>query len=223
MFDVMLLSTGAGGVGLTLTKADRVIVFDPSWNPSQDNQAVDRAYRIGQTREVHVFRLFLAGSIEEKMYEKQVHKSGLEKTIFTEGSKAETRYFDKHELCKVFAQIPDGKCELLQRFEKEGVAQVIDPHRYDLVRAHSTVVGISNHSNLYGQKRKSAFADGAIEASKRLKLSTVEQAEDTLAGVVSDSDSSKKPSPKPTKKGGPVGVVSNCEPMAEPNPEPTTV
>lgn len=174
-FDVLLLSTGAGGVGLTLTRASRVIVYDPSWNPSQDAQAVDRAYRIGQHEEVLEYRLFVAGSIEENMYEKQVHKLGMEKDIFTEGDKPETKYFDKHELCKVFSQIPDGRCELLERFRKERVGQVVDAHRHDLVRAHSSVVGISNHSNLYHQKRKGAFTDAPNVDAKRMKMTmTVE-------------------------------------------------
>jgi Helicase conserved C-terminal domain len=190
LFDVLLLSTGAGGVGLTLTRASRVIVYDPSWNPSQDAQAVDRAYRIGQNQEVRVYRLFLAGSIEEKMYEKQVHKSGLETTIFTEGSKPEERYFDKHELCKVFAQVPDGNCELLKRFEKEGVGKIPDASRHDLVRAHSSVVGISNHSNIYNaQKRKSVFEDAPNIGAKRLKeMSDLEV--DEASGVVSESEGS---------------------------------
>jgi len=172
MFDVLLLSTGAAGTGLTLTRASRVIVYDPDWNPSNDAQAVDRAHRIGQTQEVQVYRLFLAGSIEEKMYERQVHKVGLGKTIFTKGNKPEARYFDKHELCKVFAQVPDGNCELLKRWEKEGVGRVYDAHRYDLVRAHHTVVGISNHTTIYHQKRKSAFSDVTHAQKKRLKLTT---------------------------------------------------
>lgn len=70
--EVMLLSTKAAGVGLTLTGADRTIIYDPSWNPAEDSQAVDRCYRIGQTKEVVVFRLIAAGTVEEKMYEKQV-------------------------------------------------------------------------------------------------------------------------------------------------------
>jgi len=49
---VMLLTTGVGALGLTLTGADRVVVLDPSWNPAEDSQAVDRAHRFGQTREV---------------------------------------------------------------------------------------------------------------------------------------------------------------------------
>lgn len=170
MLDVLLLSTGAGGVGLNLTRASRVILYDPDWNPSKDAQAVDRAYRIGQTKEVHVYRLFLAGGIEEKMYEKQVHKTGLETTIFTEGSKPETRYFDKHELCKVFSQVPDGSCELLKRFQKEEVAKVSDAHRHDLVRKHPSVIGISDHSTVYRQKRKSVFSsDASVDSRKRLK------------------------------------------------------
>jgi len=65
--DVMLLSTGAGGVGLTLNAADRVILYDPDWNPAADSQAADRCYRIGQTKEVCVYRLISAGTVEEKV------------------------------------------------------------------------------------------------------------------------------------------------------------
>lgn len=109
------------------------------------------------------------------MYEKQIHKAGLEKTIFTEGNKPETSFFDKHELSKVFAQVPDGSCELLKRFEKEGVAQVVDAHRHVLVSDHSSVVGISNHSTVYRQKRKGAFSDAPKIDAKRLKETTADE------------------------------------------------
>ena len=62
---VLFLTTGVGGVGITLTGADRVILFDPSWNPATDAQAVDRAYRVGQTRPVIVYRLVTCGTVEE--------------------------------------------------------------------------------------------------------------------------------------------------------------
>jgi SNF2 family DNA or RNA helicase len=52
--DAFLLTTGVGGVGITLTGADRVVIYDPSWNPATDAQAVDRAYRVGQTKDVVV-------------------------------------------------------------------------------------------------------------------------------------------------------------------------
>ncbi|MEW5317269.1 MAG: hypothetical protein WDW38_008580 [Sanguina aurantia] len=82
---VFLLTSQVGGLGLTLTAADRVIIIDPAWNPSVDNQAVDRAYRIGQTRDVVVYRLITCGTVEEKIYRKQVFKGGLSRTGTEEG------------------------------------------------------------------------------------------------------------------------------------------
>lgn len=70
-----LISTSAGGVGLNLTGANKVVVVDPNWSPAMDAQAVDRAYRIGQTRPVTVFRLIGAGTIEELVYGRQVYKT----------------------------------------------------------------------------------------------------------------------------------------------------
>lgn len=63
---IFLISLKAGGVGLNLTAADTVIHYDPWWNPAAENQATDRAHRIGQTQNVFVYKLIIAGSIEEK-------------------------------------------------------------------------------------------------------------------------------------------------------------
>ena len=71
---VFLISTKAGGVGLNITSANKVVVVDPNWNPSYDLQAQDRAYRIGQVRDVEVFRLVSAGTIEEIVYARQIYK-----------------------------------------------------------------------------------------------------------------------------------------------------
>jgi DNA excision repair protein ERCC-6-like 2 len=71
---VFLISTRAGGVGLNITSANKVVIFDPNWNPSYDLQAQDRAYRIGQVRDVEVFRLVSAGTIEEIVYARQIYK-----------------------------------------------------------------------------------------------------------------------------------------------------
>ena len=64
---LFLISLKAGGVGLNLTAADTVIHYDPWWNPAVENQATDRAHRIGQDKPVFVHRLITAGTIEEKM------------------------------------------------------------------------------------------------------------------------------------------------------------
>lgn len=71
---LFLASTSAGGVGLNLTAANRVVVFDPSWDPSKDLQAQDRAYRLGQRRDVHVYRLLGTGTLEEQIYRRQIYK-----------------------------------------------------------------------------------------------------------------------------------------------------
>ena len=74
---VFLISLKAGGTGLNLTGADMVIHVDPWWNPAVENQATDRAYRIGQTNKVQVIKLITAKSIEEKIYEMQEVKKNL--------------------------------------------------------------------------------------------------------------------------------------------------
>ncbi|KAK8042235.1 SNF2 superfamily RAD26-like protein [Apiospora rasikravindrae] len=71
---VFLISTKAGGVGLNITSANKVVIMDPHWNPAYDLQAQDRAYRIGQVRDVDVYRLISAGTIEEITYARQIYK-----------------------------------------------------------------------------------------------------------------------------------------------------
>ena len=64
---VFLLSTRAGGLGINLTAADTVVFYDHDWNPSNDAQAMDRAHRLGQTRQVTVYRLITRGTIDERI------------------------------------------------------------------------------------------------------------------------------------------------------------
>lgn len=65
---IMILTTKVGGLGVNLIGADRVIIFDPDWNPATDLQARERAWRIGQTNPVTIYRLLTAGTIEEKVF-----------------------------------------------------------------------------------------------------------------------------------------------------------
>ena len=74
---VFLISLMAGGTGLNLTGADMVIHYDPWWNPAVEDQATDRAHRIGQTRQVHVLKLIAAGTVEEKVLELQRRKQAV--------------------------------------------------------------------------------------------------------------------------------------------------
>ncbi|KAL1848562.1 hypothetical protein Plec18167_002184 [Paecilomyces lecythidis] len=88
---VFLISTRAGGVGLNITSANKVVVVDPNWNPSHDLQAQDRAYRIGQHRDVEVFRLISAGTIEEIVYARQIYKQ--QQANIGYNASSERRYF----------------------------------------------------------------------------------------------------------------------------------
>uniref|UniRef100_A0A7M4ESU1 ERCC excision repair 6 like 2 n=1 Tax=Crocodylus porosus TaxID=8502 RepID=A0A7M4ESU1_CROPO len=76
--NICLVSTMAGGLGLNFVGANVVILFDPTWNPANDLQAIDRAYRIGQCRDVKVFRLISLGTVEEMIYLRQVYKQHAE-------------------------------------------------------------------------------------------------------------------------------------------------
>lgn len=88
---VFLISTRSGGVGLNITSANKVVVVDPNWNPSHDLQAQDRAYRIGQCRDVEVFRLISAGTIEEIVYARQIYKQ--QQANIGYNASSERRYF----------------------------------------------------------------------------------------------------------------------------------
>ena len=79
--DVFLISLKAGGTGLNLTRADTVIHYDPWWNPAAQAQATDRAHRLGQTRQVFVYNLIIAGSVEERILRLQRRKRDLANSI----------------------------------------------------------------------------------------------------------------------------------------------
>jgi DNA excision repair protein ERCC-6 len=98
--DVFLLTPQTGGVGLNLTGADRVIIFDPSWNPATDRQAIERAWRLGQTKPVKIYRLLTPGTIEEKMYRKQLYKQFVSDRVMSDTEF--NRYMDTSNLFDLF-------------------------------------------------------------------------------------------------------------------------
>ena len=81
---LFLISLKAGGTGLNLTAADAVIHYDPWWNPAVENQATDRAHRIGQEKTVFVYKLVAKGTVEEKILEMQQRKKGLMDGLFSD-------------------------------------------------------------------------------------------------------------------------------------------
>ncbi|KAM6034182.1 DNA excision repair protein ERCC-6-like 2 isoform 1-T1 [Chlamydotis macqueenii] len=127
--NICLVSIMAGGLGLNFVGANVVILFDPTWNPANDLQAIDRAYRIGQYKDVKVFRLISLGTVEEMMYLRQIYKQQLHCVVV--GSENAKRYFEAvqgskehqgelfgiHNLFKLRTQ---GSCLTKDILEREG-------------------------------------------------------------------------------------------------------
>ncbi|KAI8393924.1 SNF2 family N-terminal domain-containing protein [Radiomyces spectabilis] len=86
---IFLLTTRAGGLGINLTTADIVILFDSDWNPQVDLQAMDRAHRIGQTKQVYVFRFVTENAIEDKVLERAAQKLRLDQLVIQQGRMAQ--------------------------------------------------------------------------------------------------------------------------------------
>ena len=102
---IFLISLKAGGVGLNLTAADTVIHYDPWWNPAVENQATDRAHRLGQDKPVFVYKLIIAGSIEEKILALQERKADLAAGILSEDRTIDLK-FGEEDIAALFAPLP---------------------------------------------------------------------------------------------------------------------
>ena len=105
---VFLLSSRSGGVGLNLIGANRLVLYDSDWNPSTDLQAMARIHRDGQLKPCYIYRMLLAGSIDEKIYQRQLAKMGLSDTLIGEGSSGDS--FSQEDLRDIFTLTEDTKC-----------------------------------------------------------------------------------------------------------------
>nr|XP_017212822.1 DNA excision repair protein ERCC-6-like 2 isoform X2 [Danio rerio] len=131
--NLCLVSTLAGGLGLNFIGANVVVLFDPTWNPANDLQAIDRVYRIGQCRDVTVFRLISLGTVEEIIYLRQVYKQQLQSSVI--GQENARRYFEAVQgtdgyagelfgIRNLFRLQTDGTCLTHRILEREGQLEV---------------------------------------------------------------------------------------------------
>ncbi|XP_056636229.1 DNA repair and recombination protein RAD54-like [Diorhabda sublineata] len=98
---IFMLSSKAGGCGLNLIGANRLIMFDPDWNPANDDQAMARVWRDGQQKPCYIYRFLAAGSIEEKIFQRQAHKKALSSTV-VDMNEETARHFSIAELRDLF-------------------------------------------------------------------------------------------------------------------------
>uniref|UniRef100_A0A7S3YR85 Helicase C-terminal domain-containing protein n=2 Tax=Lotharella globosa TaxID=91324 RepID=A0A7S3YR85_9EUKA len=185
--ECMLLTTRAAGIGVNLTGANRVVLFDPHWNPSNDNQAKERSYRIGQKRDVKVYRLITRGTIEEKVYHRQIHKEFLTSKILANPN--QKRFFSRGDLKDLFvcpplpSDIASQKTETARIFEPERLnppklQKNVDDNKSDEADILHLVMGGA------GWAHSALSHDEILRASKAETRSNRDKAEKRVRGAM---------------------------------------
>jgi DNA excision repair protein ERCC-6-like len=180
-----LLTIQVGGVGLNLTAADRVVIcmflvlfivwetlliliaVDPSWS-TNDNQAVDRVYRIGQKKDVVVYRLICCGTVEEKMYRKQVFKGSLQGVL---KGQTQHRYFSKQELKEIFTLDDPTYSRTQQQLQQQHgrFLKLYDELEEHLEFLHSLgIAGVSHHDLLFSESTEEVVPSEESEARAKI-------------------------------------------------------
>ncbi|KAF4591494.1 DNA repair protein rhp54 [Ophiocordyceps camponoti-floridani] len=113
---VFLLSSKAGGCGINLIGANRLVLFDPDWNPAADQQALARVWRDGQKKDCFVYRFIATGTIEEKIFQRQSHKQSLSSCVVDSAEDVE-RHFSLDSLRELFRYRPDTRSDTHETFK----------------------------------------------------------------------------------------------------------
>ncbi|XP_062378760.1 uncharacterized protein LOC134067487 [Sardina pilchardus] len=178
---ILLLTVQVGAEGLNLTTADRVIIMEPSWNQSIDAQAVDRVHRIGQRREVEVYRLITCGTVEEKIYRRQLFKGLLARHAVGDDQNP-LRHFTRSELMELSSlgetQYSATQLQLEhQNFKRLSTEEILGKQLGEQISG--SICGISDH----GQLLKASHGEDLEAEMEKLHIADeVQRSKDEIDG-----------------------------------------
>lgn len=177
---IFLLTTKVGGLGINLTGANRVLIYDPDWNPSTDTQARERAWRIGQNRDVTIYRLLTSGTIEEKIYQRQIFKHFLANRILV--NPKQQRFFKTNDLYELFT-LGDAKSDRKHGTETSVIFPNVRTEKGGTSRQKKRKAGSGNATAAAGK-----FVESPLDDS----LKELEKMEDDSAAACELSDETKQ-------------------------------
>uniref|UniRef100_W5N8A9 DNA helicase n=1 Tax=Lepisosteus oculatus TaxID=7918 RepID=W5N8A9_LEPOC len=157
---LFLISTRAGSLGINLVAANRVIIFDASWNPSYDIQSIFRVYRFGQTKTVFVYRFLAQGTMEEKIYDRQVAKQSLSFRVVDQ--QQIERHFTMNELTELYTFEPDQLDDPNSEKKSKRATPMLpkDPFLAELLHSFKEqIVGYHEHDSLLDHKEEEALSE----------------------------------------------------------------
>lgn len=174
---VFILSTRSGGVGVNLTGADTVIFYDSDWNPTMDAQAQDRCHRIGQTRDVHIYRLVSEKTIEENIL-KKANQKRLLGDLAIEGGNFTTAYFKSSTIQDLFT------VDVAEENASARLADVLDRDRDRRQRLQDNLAAVPTAATGIGSGVDDKSAIGALESA----LAAAEDEQDVQAAQIASAE-----------------------------------